>query len=123
VKRRDFTALAIPRGSLTWAPRPGGGILVHCDTAPSDAHAAKIVRTTLGPRVRVEPVRWRRTRIAMKTTSGKLVACDGAYAGRKQPRGMTLAFALRPGTYAVAVADYEPDDETRMSLFRFTRKG
>jgi len=122
VKRRDFTALAIPRGELTWVPRPDGAILVHCDTAPSRAHADKLVRTTLGPSVRDEPVRWRRTRTLVKTTSGKLVACDGAYPGRKQPRKMTLAIELGGGTYAVAVADYEPDAETQMRLFRLTRR-
>lgn len=122
VKRRDFTALAIPRGSLTWIPRPGGAILIHCDTAPSRAHAAKVVRTTLGAHIRDEPVRWRRTRTLLKTTSGKLVACDGAYAGRAQPRKMTLAIEIPRGTYAVAVADHEPDAETQMRLFRLTRK-
>jgi hypothetical protein len=120
VKRRAFTALAIPRGALTWVPRPGGGILVHCDTAPSPAHATKAVRTTLGPRVRDEPVTWRRTRARIETTSGKLVACDGGYPGDAQLRKMTLAIEVPKGTYAVAVADHAPDPETQMRLFRLT---
>ena len=122
VKRRGFTALAIPRGALTWVPRPGGAILVHCDTTPSPAHASKVVRTTLGSKIRDEPVRWRQTRTVLETTSGKFVACDGAYSGTAQPRGMTLVIEIRPGAYAVAVADYEPDARTQMRLFRLTRK-
>ena len=97
VKRRAFTALAIPRGSLTWVPRPGGAILVHCDTAPSPAHASRVVRATLGPKIRDEPVRWRHTRTLLQTTSGKFVACDGAYPGRAQPRGMTLVIRAPSG--------------------------
>jgi hypothetical protein len=122
VKRRAFTALALPRGELTWVPRPDGAILVHCDTSPSPRHAATVVRTTLGPKSRVEPVRWRRTRTLLKTSSGTFVACDGAYPGREQPRKMTLSLDLGPGTYAVAVADYAPDAGTQMTLFRLTRK-
>ncbi len=87
MKRRDFTALAIPRGSLTWVPRPGGAIIIHCDTAPSQAHATKVIRATLGPHLREEPVRWRRTRTLLKTTSGKLVAGDGAYPGARSLLG------------------------------------
>jgi len=118
LERRDFTALAIPRGSLTSSPRKDGALLVHCDTAPSQAHANKLVRTKLA----TDPdVKWRRARTRV-TTPGKLVACDAAYPGRSQPRAMTLAIELAKGTYAVAVADYDPDDETRMTLFRLTRR-
>lgn len=122
VKRPAFTALALPRGSLTWMPRPRGGVLVHCVMAPSSAHLAKVVRAAFGPKVAGEPVRWRRTRAVLKTALGKLVACDGAYPGREQPRQMTLTFAPGRGTYAVSVADCAPDEGTELRVFRLTAR-
>jgi hypothetical protein len=122
VKRQDFTALALPMYEKTWAPRPHGGIIVHCDTAPSHQHAVKLVRDQLGPRVRDEPVKWKRTRLRLPIPDGKLVICDAAYAGASQPRKMQLVIELARGTYAIATADYKPDDETLMTLYRLTRE-
>ncbi len=114
VRRKDFVALALTMYSKTWVPQPRGGIIVHCDTTPSEAHANRIVRG-LG----TAQVRWRKTRLRMP--GGKLVMCDAAYPGRSQPPKMRLVFQLPAGTYAISVADHEPDVETAMTLYRFTR--
>ena len=121
VKRKAFAALALPMYSKTWVPRPRGGIIVHCETAPSEKHSSRILRDTLGPRSRAEPVEWKRTRFTLTLPNGRFLMHDAAYPGGAAPKKMTLDVRLNAGVYAISLADWAPDDETSMTLYRLTR--
>jgi hypothetical protein len=120
IRRKGFDALAIEMYPKTWLPRPHGGILVHWESGPSRAHVESLLRKNFGPRVRKETVRWKKSSLRLKVP-GKLVLFDASYPGRGAPAAMRLMLALRAGTYTLSECNFRPDDETSLTLRRFTK--
>lgn len=120
LRREAFDALSIPMYPKTWMPRPKGGILVHWESGPSEKEVEALLRKSFGPRVRTEPVKWKKTKLRVRS-KGKLVLFDASYPGKSVPADMRLVIALPRGTYAIGECDWRPNDETLLTLRRFTK--
>jgi hypothetical protein len=117
VRHRDFDAIALERGPKAYLSGPR--IIVHWDTGPDKAHVDALLRASFR-RGRPPELRWKKTRLQLVST-GKLALFDAAYPGKRLPPH--LAMAVPRGTYGVDAADWSPDDETALVLYRLASRG
>lgn len=123
VRRNEFVALAIARGPITWLSQSSGGVLVHWEYGDSPKEVDTMLRAALTPapgRGAAEILAWTPTGLRLPVPSGKLIIFDAACRARGRPAAMRLLVTVAPGTHAIDEANFEPNDSTFMTLYRFS---
>lgn len=103
-----------------WAARPDGGILVRWIYGDDTLSTRDATRTVVED---IPEALWQPEEFDFTVPEGLLYLMDSAYPGRElssMPEDSQMSFSLRPGTYSVETADYEPSAQQSLVLHRLT---